>query len=251
MRPISISIQLAALFTVSLITCGSAQDTKSRFLSDTQQLPRGYVKIQVVNRSDSEITGIVAVGIREMTSGGKTLRSVRFFDSTLDIFEYHALKIAEAHAFTFFGPNPPMEMLRSRSVKVEAIVFGDGSRWGDPKWIDTIFKRRRLARDFDNEALKILLEGRLNGRSAERILERIRTAAEVDRQKATDIDGKQMAVVCFEEVEAMLEHSRTPTSDGITFAPSFSKQTAQSTDAAIQRLQVRIRALDNASAGIM
>ena len=91
----------------------------------TTSMPDGHIVLEAENSSGVAATAIVAVGT--LNVNGKTFRSVRFFDSTLDQIAAKPLEPGQSYSFSFFGPNPPLEKIKSRSVVIGAEILADGT----------------------------------------------------------------------------------------------------------------------------
>lgn len=241
-----VGILVAACFICAMISTAQVGTRDSSIVTAVQELPDGFMKLKVANRSEIPVTAIVAVGDRVLKGSQKTVHSVRFFDSALDIFGRPALRTGEDYSFQFFGPRPTAESISSRSVGVGAVLFRDGLTWGDTKWIAILLRRRRLAYDYDRQALDILMDARLHGMGGAEVLKRLRDRLEADRSQQRDAVGKQMAVLCFEDVELVVQDAIDRSKAATALSSAYRDRSLKVTDSAVQRLLSRIEALQEA-----
>jgi hypothetical protein len=146
------------LFGLALPVAGHASNSHQIDWS-TEDLPDGHIRVRVLNNSDVPMTAIALEGERSVTGSKIIVHSVRIFDYAVNAPD-QPLEPGQTYTFSMFGPNPPRERLRLRSVKVMAALFQDGGTWGDQDWIATLTSRRAGVYKFENAVMGVLLDAK-------------------------------------------------------------------------------------------
>lgn len=238
----------AVLLFMGLFLPQGLADNQPAISSKIITLPQGFVALEAINHSSVPVTALAVVGERELSGPVRKISSVRFFDSTLDMFSDQPLKTDESHRFEFFGPKPPPSECHSRSVAVKAALFADGSTFGEQKWISILLQRRRLAYHFDRQALDMLMEAKVKGGAdAASLFSRLDRTRSIETSRGATIVERQIAEICFDEVESIVRRPQSPEGHSQPAGSvRLSLKGEDNTDRAIQRLLVRIRALKEA-----
>jgi hypothetical protein len=178
---------------------------------NVQAMADGHVHLGVLNSSGAPISALAAIGTRTLQSDGRTVKSVRFFDSVLSPFSSKQIMPGESYTFIFFGPNPPPSQIK-RDVELKAAIFTDGSTWGDREWVKILQLRRSSALRYNNRALKAIEDSTLAGTTLEDLSQGL-TQLQADEMKAASTTAeKQMADFAFSE--ALLTLGETTTDSG-------------------------------------
>lgn len=125
-----------------------AQARKTQPLSfKAETLQNGDYVVRVENLSMVTMTAGLAVATAARLDGRPVERSVRDFDSVIDYPLQASVGHDQVYTFVFWGPvavqplkGPPVQVRKQAQLK--AIIFGDGSTWGDPAWIARLIRVR-------------------------------------------------------------------------------------------------------------
>jgi len=244
--------RLAAAITSILLLCICtdvlAQGTPLRY--EATALPDGHVKLSVVNQSNSPVTALAVVGVRSLLGSNQVDRSVRFFDSLLDPFGPAELATGQSYTFVLFGPNPPLDKLRTRTATLEAALFADGSAWGDPKWIETLKQRREVARVSAQAALSVLIQAKTDGASPAQVLQRLNASQSAQLRELHTTAERQMVELTLSETKQLIEHSAQRQLNGAPDSSTLlTRAPAELTDDAVDRLTFRLQKFADAGNG--
>lgn len=240
------------ILCILIVAAGAAESTSlgavqpgQQLLQSITSLPDGHVNLDVANVSNTAITALIAVGTRSLKNSRAVLQSVRVFDSVTDSLNERPLAGGARYRFVFFGPRPPAQKLRLRSVELKAALFANGSAWGDPTWIEKLTLRRKAAYSYENNALDILMDAKLHPEKVASLVERLKTAESESSVTARTVENRQIAHAVFGEATLLVQHAiqvRLDIASPGTRPPT--QQTGKSVaDNAIDRMTERIRAL--------
>lgn len=230
--------QLLMLALTVSVAAAAVPSTQNGLATSVRVLPAGRMRIEVSNTSKAAITAMAIVGIRTWKVKGEVVRSVRFFDGILNPYGRTEIEPGQSYSLTLFGPNPPPNQL-SRAVKLEAVLFADGSSWGDPEWIAVLVDRRSSALKYNTEALNAVNAAVLTESSSEDLSQRLGQLRSDEMRAAASTAERQMADFAFDE--PMLELQDAKRSAGVI--SSLSEITAS----VRARLQFRISRLRGVS----
>lgn len=163
----------------------------------------GRVLLTVTNNSRAPVTAMVAIGTRTITATGATDKSVRFFDSVLSPFGPKNVLPTRSYTFTFFGPQPPPNII-TRDVQLKAAIFADGSSWGESSWVRTLLLRRSSALRYNREVLKLVEQAGSAGTPTYELEQELASMEETQVTAAQTVAERQMAQVACEDALLML-----------------------------------------------
>ena len=242
MKPIRrLLLTLSVLVAVSGTLYFAGGSTHSKITATPEFLPDGHVRLHIENRSRKAITALAAVGTRTPIRPGRHETSVRYFDSVLDPLLEKDLLPGQTYAFTFFGPNPPPETMR-RKVTLKAALFGDGSVWGEPEWVQRLLLRRTTAETHINNGLQILATARASGITREAIVRQAEEMSKSSYDSASTVEEKQMVQQVYREMILVLHHSTKE--DGTVISQN------DSINAASNHLMARTRRLTSVTQSV-
>lgn len=194
----------AALAAVSMgapARAGDAQTTQPdpRFRVTTGTDVRGQTVLTVQNASSLSITGLLAFG-----SEGR-VTSLRVFDSVMNQPFERAIAPGQSHALVVFGPRRPGQP--APQVALEAVIFSDGSAWGDTTYIQKLLRLRGLAYEYAEQALALVQEGRKQGLSCEQLASEAEQVAKEKVQAAHGLDERIIAQHAYDVISLPLRSS--------------------------------------------
>jgi hypothetical protein len=130
-----------ALTLLGVLPAVAQQDP--RFIAKIDSSPDGSLKVTITNRSQRSITASIITYRRTNANGLPQPDSVRAFDSALGNPLEREILPGESRDIRLFGPNPKAGIQSSPELK--AILFSDGSSFGDAEWVDRIVRICKLA----------------------------------------------------------------------------------------------------------
>jgi hypothetical protein len=163
------------------------------------------------------------------------------------------LRKGDKFSFVMFGPKPPPEQLRDRSVLLKGAIFDDGSTWGDPKWIQMLILRRASAYRYEAEALQIVMDAKVRSMNPNTLLQRLRSTEQRRLQEAKTTPEMQMAEGVFDEVTLLI---RDALAAQLNEAPLIgarsinSRKLSSYTDSAVERLTLRMQEIERAKPSV-
>ncbi len=144
---------LAFAVVVAAPAFAQTEPSDPRFSVKIESRPSGGFQYSITNLSDIPITAI-AVAVAQTSDHSRT-SGVLTFDSVLQSGGSHgAILPQKTYSFPIGSaasttkPAPP-----SVEVQLRAIVFADGSSYGDPEWVDAVTQSRQFAWDDANAVL--------------------------------------------------------------------------------------------------
>lgn len=226
---------------------GDDAHRSSSLTATTTELPREQIRLDIINHSSTPFTALVAEGILTLPGDRRSIHSVRFFDSSLKP-EDNTNGAGSQQFFVFFGPSTPATSHALRTVGLKAAIFADGSTWGDIKWVSMLLQRRQEALKFEQNCLDILMKAKLEAQNEQILIHSLTDAENRYSESASDVSGKQLAGLIFDEAKFLVERDTARSQTQVSFIGISHNKAG--TDLAIQRMLLRIRALDEAKPAV-
>jgi hypothetical protein len=149
-----------ALTLLGVLPAMAQQDP--RFFSKIDNSPDGSLQVTITNRSQQTITAFLITNKRTNANGLWQTDSVRVFDSAFNNPLDREILPAESRAIRLFGANPKMRSIQS-TAELKAILFSDGSSFGDDEWVHRIVQRRKIVWQELADAISTLQEAKASG----------------------------------------------------------------------------------------
>ncbi len=146
-------------------TAVSSQDP--RFDLKTESSPDGILQLTLTDRSEQPITAAVVLFEQTAASGPALRPSDSSFDSVLQGGD-SAIQPGDARIFRVHIPATSRAAI-SRTLSVKAILFADGSSYGDGSWVGRMVQNRKIAWAQVNDALEMINSAKSAGASVEKL----------------------------------------------------------------------------------
>ena len=133
---------LALLFaTATLVPQDAPQDP--RFATKIETAADGSTTLSITNRSKSSITALTIFSEHTDSSGVVRPYSRKYFDSVTNSWVYPEIRAQETREFKLF-PASPLASGETRTGTIQAMIFADGSTYGDDASVGLILKMREF-----------------------------------------------------------------------------------------------------------
>ena len=239
---------LAAFVSGIVSVMGQRPSTEHQLTWNTEDLPDGHIRVEVRNTSQVAVTAIVVEGQRCPIGSTNVHHSMRLFDSAINLYKDRPLKPGETHEFIMFGPNPPREQLRLRWVKVQAALFEDGGKWGDPEWTAVLTGDRSALYSFDSALVGVLRDANRQPSASTNIFPAIDELRQQYKQQAQSLHER---IVIEAEANGIEEQIRQASQLPALQMPSLDLTTLKTVHSqlnpVIDQLSEKVRALQIAT----
>lgn len=201
---LSLSILLPVLLATTAAALAGVSATQTtqpdpRFRVTTGTDPNGQTVLTVQNTSRLPITGLVASG-----SEGR-VTSLRVFDSVMNQPFERAIAPDQSHTLVMFGRGKPGQP--TPQVALEAVIFSDGSTWGDQTYVQRLFKLRKLAYTYTEQALALAQAGQKQGQTCDQLATEAEQAGKEKMQAVQDVDEKILVQHAYNVISLPLRSS--------------------------------------------
>jgi hypothetical protein len=204
---------LLILFAAVGATISSAQTTRDHTVADprmkatVEDLPDGQTLFTVQNRSAQTITALALEGTRTMPppkrGSGKV---VRYFDSVANLGHDPELGPYQSHTFVIFGKSPsPLEA--SRDVELKAVLFADGTSYGDPVWVNKLEDSRKFLSECIGDISQKLNAALASNEPSQTLAGELKEGEAVQMKGAASLDERVIANRVYEGVICYLSAS--------------------------------------------
>jgi hypothetical protein len=134
----------------------------------TESLPDGILQLTLTNRSEQPITAAVVL-FEQMAASGPPFRPEdSSFDSVLQGGDNQAIQAGDGRIFRVHIPATSRAAI-SRTLSVKAILFADGSSYGDASWVGQMVQNRKVAWAQINDALQMMKSAKSAGASVDKL----------------------------------------------------------------------------------
>jgi hypothetical protein len=202
---------LALLFAAARVVPQDAPQDP-RFTTKIETAADGSTTLSITNRSQASITALTIFSEHTDSTGRVRPYSRIYFDSVTNARIYPEIRALETREFKLFQPSPLVSG-ETRGGTIQAIIFGDGSSYGDDASVNYVLRSREFVWRNVSAVLETLAAAKSTPLSKEELLQRLdenqKTESE-ERRKSALISAVPIASSAFQNFQTNLKLQDTP-----------------------------------------
>src|SRR5579863_540747 len=181
-------------------TVQRTQEINQVVMAEQILTPDGHIYLTVKNNSGVAITGMAMTATKTAidATSGRSLQSVRYFDSIVNPFGPGGQSISpgESYRFSLSGPLEKREIV----ARLRAVIFADGSTMGEADWIQRLIHSRTMDLYYIDQDLQILQNGKASSEPAEMMGQKAQNLSDSVFHSSASTEDKQVAMGLCHEV---------------------------------------------------